>query len=235
MRTKAEGQGPTGGPDSYDTQNVNRPTKAFVDPATNEVYVSDGYGNRRVIVFDADTGAFKRFWGAYGKPPNDKDPYNVNNDANFCCVAEDYDPGIVAQSFGRAVHAVAVSNDGLVYVADRTNNRIQVFHKDGTFVKEGFIDRYARGTGSASDVAFSADPDQRFLYVPDTMNNMIQILDRDSMRIVSRFGRGGNNAGQFDYVHSIATDSKGNIYVGDTTRGKRLQRFVYKGMGPRSQ
>ena len=225
------GPGHGGGPDSYDTQNFNRPTKAIVDPATNEVYVSDGYGNRRVIVFDADTGEFKRFWGAYGKPPNEKDPYN----SKFANVDEDYNPDIVAQSFGRAVHGVAVSKDGLVYVADRTNNRVQVFRTDGTFVKEGFIDKYARRTGSASDVAFSSDPQQRFLYVPDTMNNRVHILDRDSMKIVSSFGRGGNNAGQFDYVHSIAADSKGNIYTGDTIRGKRLQRFVYKGMGPRSQ
>jgi DNA-binding beta-propeller fold protein YncE len=213
---------------SNDTQNLNKPTTMTVDPSTNEVYVADGYGNRRVIVFDADTGQYKRHWGAYGRRPDDSDPYNNAG----AVVGKDYDPNKLAQQFGRAVHGVAISKDGLVYVSDRVNNRIQVFKKDGTFVKEGFINRRTLGFGSAFESALSVDPQQQFLYNVDGMNQKVDIIRRDTLEILSSFGQGGRYPGQFFSVHSVAIDSRGNVYTGETLEGKRVQRFVYKGMGP---
>ncbi len=217
--------GTSGG--SNDTQNLNKPTTMTVDPAANEVYVADGYGNRRVIVFDADSGQYKRHWGAYGKRPDDSDAYNNAG----AVVGKDYDPNRLAQQFGRAVHGVAISKEGLVYVSDRVNNRIQVFRKDGTFVKEGFINRRTLGFGSAFESAFSVDAEQRFLYNVDGMSQKVDILRRDTLEILTSFGQGGRYPGQFFSVHSVATDSRGNIYTGETLEGKRVQRFVYKGTG----
>jgi hypothetical protein len=212
---------------SNDTANLNSPTEVAFDAAANEAYVSDGYRNRRVIVFDADTGAYKRHWGGYGKPPNDEDPYNSQS----ATVGKDYDPSKPSQQFGRAVHSVNISRDNLVYVADRTNDRVQVFRKDGTFVKEGFIERDTRGDGSAFDVAFSNDPAQKYAYVADGSNNKVHILLRSTMEELATFGDGGRQPGQFYAVHNIATDSKGNIYTVETRRGQRVQKFVYKGIG----
>ena len=218
---------------SHDTENVNRATKVWVDSATNEAFVSDGYGNRRVVVFDADTGKYKRHWGAYGNRPDDADPYN----AGFASVGKDYDPNKPAQQFGRAVHGIAISKDGLVYVNDRTNNRVQVFRKNGTFVKEAFIARNTRGDGSSFDTAFSADPAQRFLYVADGSNHKVHVLVRDTMEEVTTFGSGGRQPGMFYAVHNVASDSKGNVYTAETRRGQRVQRFIFKGIGrvPRDQ
>ena len=224
------GPGHDGGPDSHDTQNLNKPSKAVVDPSTNEVFIADGYGNRRVIVFDADTGEYKRHWGAYGNPPDDTDTYNATRGG----VDATYDPEIASKQFGRATHGIALSRDGMVYVADRTNNRVQAFETDGTFVAEGFIDRNARGFGSAFDVALSVDPQQRFLYVADGMNQRVVVLRRDTLELVSRFGSGGPYPGGFYAVHALATDSKGNLYTGETLHGRRVQRWVYKGLRPQS-
>jgi len=211
-------QGKSGG--SRDTVNFGRVAKIFVDPKTNEAYIADGYGNKRVAVIDADTGAFKRYWGAYGNVPDDTPlgPYNP-----------DAPP---AQQFRNPVHCAEVSNDGLVYVCDRVNDRIQVFRKDGTFVKEVFIAKRTLGDGSVWDIAFSRDPAQRFLYVADGKNEKVYILDRQSLEILTSFGDGGRQPGQFFAVHSIATDSKGNIYTTETYEGKRVQKFVYKGLAP---
>ena len=212
---------------SNDTENLKQPTTMTVDPAANEVYVADGYGNRRVIVFDADTGEYKRHWGAYGNRPDDADPYN----ASGATVGPDYDPDKPpSKQFSRAVHGVTISEDRLVYVADRVNNRVQVFEPDGTFVKEGFVDKRTRGFGSVFELAFSQDSRQQFLYNPNGMNQSVDILRRDSLEVVARFGQGGRYPGQFYAVHSIAVDSLGNIYTGETLEGKRLQRFVYQGM-----
>jgi len=212
---------------SNDTQNLKQPTTMTVDPVANEVYVADGYGNRRVIVFDADTGEYRRHWGAYGNRPDDSDAYN----ASGATVGPDYDPDKPpSQQFSRAVHGVAISEDRLVYVADRVNNRVQVFTPDGTFVKEGFVDKRTRGFGSVFELAFSKDSDQQFLYNPNGMNQSVDILLRESLEVVDRFGRGGRYPGQFYSVHSIAVDSHGNIYTGETLEGKRLQRFIYQGM-----
>ena len=212
---------------SNDTENLKQPTTMTVDPVANEVYVADGYGNRRVIVFDADTGEYKRHWGAYGNRPDDADPYN----ASGATVGPDYDPDKPpARQFSRAVHGVTISEDRLVYVADRVNNRVQVFEPDGTFVKEAFVDKRTRGFGSVFELAFSKDSGQQFLYNPNGMNQSVDILRRDSLEVVGRFGQGGRYPGQFYAVHSITVDSRGNIYTGETLEGKRLQRFLYQGM-----
>lgn len=212
---------------SNDTENLNKPTTVTVDPVANEVYVADGYGNRRVIVFDADTGEYKRHWGAYGNTPDDDYSYNSSG----ATVASDYDPDKPpSQQFSKAVHGVAISEDRLVYVADRVNNRIQVFDPDGTFLREVFVDKATRGFGSVFELAFSKDSEQKFIYNPNGMNQSVDILLRDTLDVVSRFGQGGRYPGQFYTPHSITVDSKGNIYTGETLEGKRIQRFLYQGI-----
>jgi DNA-binding beta-propeller fold protein YncE len=130
------------------------------------------------------------------------------------------------------VSCAAISKDGLVYVCDRQNNRIQVFQRDSKFVKEAFVSKTTLGDGSVWDIAFSHDPQQRFLYVADGHDKKVFILRRDTLEVVSEFGSGGRMAGQFYGVGSIAVDSKGNVYTGETYEGKRVQKFVYKGLGP---
>jgi DNA-binding beta-propeller fold protein YncE len=211
---------PNRGTGSNDPENLKLPAKTLVDPKTNELYVADGYGNRRVIVFDADTGKYKRHWGAYGHKPDDKQlpPYNPK------------DPP--AQQFRTPVHAVVLSNDRLLYVCDRTNDRIQVFKTDGTFVKETWIEKDTLGDGSTFDVALSRDPQQKFLYVADGSNMKVHILLRDTLEELTSFGDGGRQPGEFYAVHSIATDSKGNIFTTETYRGQRVQKFLYRGLAP---
>jgi DNA-binding beta-propeller fold protein YncE len=205
---------------SNDPENFGRPAKIFVDPAANEAYISDGYGNKRVVVIDADTGKFKRYWGAYGNKPED---------TNF----GPYDPAAPPlQQFRSPVHCAELSRDGFVYVCDRPNNRVQVFTKDGKFVKEMFVAKRTLGDGSTWDIAFSKDPQQRYIYLADGKNMRVYVVQRDLMEIVTQFGEGGRQPGQFFAVHSIATDSKGNIYTTETYNGRRLQKFVYKGMAP---
>ncbi len=119
-----------------------------------------------------------------------------------------------------------------MYVCDRVNDRIQVFRPDGTFVKEAFIEKQTLGSGSVWDIAFSKDPRQKFLYVADGENNRVHIVDRESLEVLTSFGQGGRQPGEFYGVHSIATDSKGNIYATETYRGQRVQRFVYEGLAP---
>jgi DNA-binding beta-propeller fold protein YncE len=206
--------GKTGG--SNDTENLNRPAGIYVYPKTNEVFVADGYGNRRVIVFDADTGAYKRHWGAYGNKPDDTVPRTRVFDG----------PGPAQFN---TVHGIRISNDGLVYVGDRVNNRIQVFTPEGKFVKEGFIERKtSTPEGTAFDVAFSADKGQQFLYVSDGSNKKVQILNRETLEVVGFFGgHGGHGPGQFYHLHSIATDSKGNVYIGESF-GERALRWNLK-------
>jgi hypothetical protein len=205
---------------SNDVENLGLPAKTFVDPKTNELYVADGYGNKRVIVFDAETGKYKRHWGAYGNKPEDKNLGPYKPDAP------------VAQQFRNPVHCSELSHDGLLYVCDRVNDRIQVFKPDGTFVKEVFIAKTTLGDGSVWDIAFSKDPQQKYMYLADGANEKIYIMDRESMEILTSFGDGGRQPGEFYAVHSIATDSKGNIYTTETYRGQRVQRFVYKGLAP---
>jgi len=205
---------------SNDTANLRLPAKTFVDKEANEVYVADGYGNHRVIVFDADTGAYKRHWGAYGHKPDDTNlgRYNPN------------DPP--PQQFRNPVHCAELSVDRLLYVCDRVNDRIQVFKPDGTFVKEMFIEKQTLGSGSSWDVAFSKDPQQKYIYLADGENDRVHIMDRQSLEVLTTFGEGGRQPGEFYGVHSIATDSKGNIFTTETYRGQRVQKFVYKGLAP---
>jgi DNA-binding beta-propeller fold protein YncE len=205
---------------SNDQENFGRVAKIFVDARTNEAYIADGYGNRRVVVIDADTGKFKRYWGAYGNTPDDTDIGR-------------YDPKAPpAQQFRTPVHCADLSIDGLLYVCDRPNDRLQIFKADGTFVKEVFVARNTLGDGSTWDVAFSRDPQQKYLYLADGKNQKVYVIQRDTMQILTSFGDGGRQPGQFFAVHSIATDSKGNLFTVETYEGRRLQKFVYKGLGP---
>ena len=210
---------PFEGKGSHDLKNFKLPAKTLVDPETNELYVADGYGNRRVIVLDADTGEYKRHWGAYGNEPDDTQ-------------LPAYTPGDKPDQFRTPVHGIALSDDGMVYVCDRTNDRLQAFKTDGTFVNETWIEPETLGDGSAFDVAVSRDPGQKYLYVADGANQRIHILDRESLEILTSFGDGGRQPGQFYAVHSIATDSMGNLYTTETYHGRRVQRFVYKGLAP---
>lgn len=204
---------------SNSTEHFGRVAKISFDATGDEAYVADGYTNKRVAVLDAKTGAFKRYWGAYGKKPEDTDLGRYNPDAPL------------AQQFRNPVHCAEPSNDGFVYVCDRPNDRIQVFRKDGTFVKEARIAPRTLGDGSVWDIAFSRDPQQKFIYLADGKNMKVYIIDRQSLEVLTSFGDGGRQPGQFFAVHSIATDSKGNIYTTETYEGKRVQKFVFKGMG----
>jgi DNA-binding beta-propeller fold protein YncE len=211
--------------DSNDQQNFGRVAKIFVDPRDNEAYIADGYLNKRVAVLDADTGKMKRYWGAYGNKPDDRNlgPYNP-----------DAPP---AQQFRNPVHCADVSNDGFVYVCDRVNTRLQVFTKEGKFVKENWYARRSLADGSVWDVAFSKDPQQTYIFMADGRNQRVRVIRRDTLEELTAFGDGGRYPGQFFGVHSIAIDSKNNLYTTETYEGKRLQKFVYKGVGnvPRSQ
>ncbi len=204
---------------SNDTQNFWQPTKIFHEPSANEVYISDGYGNRRVIVFDADSGEYRRHWGAYGARPDDAKmpPYN---------------PSAPPSKQFSTMHCVIISNDGLVYTCDRVNDRIQVFKKDGTFVREVFIDPKTYRSGSVWDMAFSRDPDQTYIYQANGVDEKINILLRSTLEVLTSFGDGGRQPGQFFGVHNLATDSKGNLYTAETYTGARVQRFLFKGVRP---
>ena len=210
---------------SNDREHFWRVAEVTIDEETNEAYVADGYGNRRIAVLDASTGEFIRHWGAYGNVPDDAPlpPYSPD------------DPP--AQQFRSPVHCAQISHDGLVYVCDRAGDRIQVFQRDGTYVTEGFVAPETLGSGSAWDLAFSSDVEQRFLYLADGSNKKIHVLDRASLEVLTTFGDGGRQPGQFYGVHSVATDSQGNLYTTETYEGKRLQKFVFMGLGspPRDQ
>jgi DNA-binding beta-propeller fold protein YncE len=203
---------------SNDLQNLWRPAKIAVDPAANEAYIADGYNNRRVIVFDADTGKYKRHWGAYGAKPDD-------------ARIGEYSPAEPPSKHFRTVHCVAVAKDGFVYVCDRVNDRVQVFRKDGTFVREAFFERNTLRSGSVWDMTLSRDPQETYLYMVDGVNEELRILRRDTLEVLTTFGDGGRQPGQFFGVHNIAVDSRGNLYTTETYTGARLQRFLYQGIG----
>jgi DNA-binding beta-propeller fold protein YncE len=205
---------------SNDTWAFNKVAKISLDESANEAYVSDGYGNHRVVVIDMDTGKFKRYWGAYGEKPDDTPLGNYNPDAPL------------AKQFRTPVHCAEPSKDGMVYVCDRPNDRIQVFTKDGKFVKETQVAKMTRGDGSVWDIAFSRDAAQKYFYLADGANEKVRVFDRLALTELTSFGDGGRQPGQFYAVHSIATDSKGNVYTTETYRGQRLQKFVYKGLAP---
>lgn len=198
--------------------SFGRVAKVSFDAKANEAYVADGYGNKRVAVVDMTSGAIKRYWGAYGNAPSD---------TNY----GPYDPAkpLIPQ-FRNPVHCAEPTDDGFVYVCDRPNNRIQVFTKDGKFVKETQVAPLTRGDGSVWDIAFSRDAAQKYLYLADGKNERVYVMDRQSLAVLTMFGDGGRQPGQFFAVHSIATDSKGNIFTTETYEGKRVQRFAFKGV-----
>jgi DNA-binding beta-propeller fold protein YncE len=219
---RGRGRGGRGGtpplpPNSNSMDTFGGPAGFSFDNGANEAYVADGYRNHRVAVIDMNTGAIKRMWGAYGNKPVDADSVK-------------YSAGSSPKQFG-PVRCAELSNDGMVYVCDTQNDRIQVFKKDGSFVKEKTVAPSTLGTGSVWGIAFSRDPQQKYMYVADGMNMKIHVLDRQSLEELMSFGDGGRQPGQFYAVHSVATDSKGNLYTVETYEGKRLQKFTYKGMG----
>lgn len=203
------------------------------DFGADEAYLADGYGNRRVAVLDAATGAIKRYWGAYGNRPVDNPTWLGQRTTGTGWSADQYRE----QQFRGPVHCAEPSNDGLVYVCDRQNNRVQVFQTNGTFVREGYYAPATLGDGATWDIAFSPDPEQSFFYIADGKNARIRIVNRQTMEEVSTVGSGGRYAGQFQAAHSIDTDSQGNLYVTETYEGRRLHKFIYMGIGdaPRHQ
>jgi DNA-binding beta-propeller fold protein YncE len=192
-----------------DTRNLHRPADVWVHPQTNELFVADGYGNHRIAVFDADSGAFKRLWGAFGNKPVDADQCQLVTPTSFS------DPGPGQFSI---VHAIRVAKDGTVYAADREYRRVQMFTKDGKFLKQVV----RTDIPFARDLALSPDPGQQFLYVGGGAG--IFILDRKTLEIVGDI----QPAGVIGAGHQIATDSKGNLYIAQTTAG--LQKLTFKGM-----
>jgi DNA-binding beta-propeller fold protein YncE len=219
-----------------DTENVKQAADTFVHAATNELFVADGYGNRRIVVFDADTGKFKRMWGAFGNEPLDNvpDPPKVPEDQRIPA-KEATGPG--PDQFVPPVHAARVSNDGLVYVSDRGGKRVQVFTIEGKYVTQVFIDRYCEvphcGNGqTVASTAFSHDPEQRYLYVASRSPARVWVLDRKTLTPLDSFGRPGVAPGEFYVMHHMNVDSKGNLYVTEVQDGKRIQKFVFKGYSP---
>jgi DNA-binding beta-propeller fold protein YncE len=220
-----------------DTQQMWRPAGLSVYPKTNELFVSDGYGNKRVIVFDADTGAFKRMWGAFGNKPLDgplpkqkayADPTRVMNKT---LPADDPGPSQFS-----TVHDVKVSNDGVVYVADRGGQRVQIFSVDGKYQTQIWIDRWCEEMGgcgngqTAGAVAFSPDPEQRFLYVMSRSASRVWVFDRKTLTPLEWLGSPGIGPGEFYGPHWVLTDPKGNIYVCEVLDGRRIHKFVLKGI-----
>ncbi|MGM0506386.1 MAG: hypothetical protein ACQER4_04280 [Bacteroidota bacterium] len=225
--------------DSNSEEHLGGPASMLVDPETNELYVADGYRNRRVIVFDAETGAYRRHWGAYGERPHDES-------LGYDFIGPDRDDP--ERQFRGAVHGLALAKDGRLYVTDRENSRIQIFERDGTFVDELFVHPETRASGSTWDmepgspgyeqaladlvpgstwdVALSEDEEQRWLYVADGTNNRIWIVNRETLQVEGHFGRGGKQAGQFGWLHNLAVDSNGNLYTGEVAQEKRAQKFV---------
>ena len=183
-----------------------------------EVFVADGYFNRRLAVLDAESGEMLRYWGAYGNEPDD--------DYEFGPRGANSEP---AEQFRGPVHCSPVSVDDMVYVCDRQSNRIQVFTRDGEFVSEHIYAPETLGEGSTWDVAFSTDPEQRWIFLADGRNQRLRVIERESMEQVTTFGQGGRYPGMWFGLHSVATDSDGNLYTTETYEGKRIQKFVYMG------
>lgn len=204
---------------SNDTNLLGGPAGIWVDPETNEVFIADGYRNHRVIVFEGETGNYLRHWGAYGETPDD--------DYDF----GDRDPaGPPPRQFSN-VHGLTGSRDGMIYVADRRGNRIQSFRQNGEFVAEKIIEPLTRASGSAFVVALSPDPDQQWLYLADGTNHKVWTMRREDLEVVGDFGRGGRQVGQFLRPHGMGIDSRGNLYVGEASTGRRVQKFAVQGGG----
>jgi len=226
---------------SKDPKSVNKPGDLFVSAKSNEVYLSDGYGNRRVIVFDADTGAFKRMWGAFGKPPEDDagsggrgasgGPAGVRPGRGAAAPVLETE-GDGPPNFASPVHGIVVSNDNIVYVADRSNRRVQMFTTEGKYLGQLFVNRAGPSPDSVSSIALSPDKDQQFLYMADFGNSHIVVADRKKLAILYQFGIRGSAPGDFQGLHHLALDSKNNLYTAEVAPGARAQRFTDKGEKP---
>jgi DNA-binding beta-propeller fold protein YncE len=253
--------GASGG--NTDTLNVRQAADVYVYPSTNELFVADGYGNRRVIVFDAETGRYKRMWGAFGNPPTDPPPSaggrgGRGGGGGAGAAAESEADRAASQSFD-LVHGVRVSNDGLVYVSDRRGMRFQVFTVAGSYITQVMVGRnevdsaaIAERVGdmmwdrpasrwiemvntahqSASRSAFSADAEQRYLFIADRSNQQVIVFDRQTLQPLSRFGRVGNRPGEFYVLHDMVADPQGNLYTAEVQEGRRAQKFVLTGYAP---
>ncbi len=227
---------------STDPAAVNKPGDLFVWPKTNELFVADGYGDRRVLVLDADSFAFKRMWGAFGKPPRDDansgGPGPTGGPARKAGqpMAVDAAPpaldtqGPGPEMFASPVHGIVVSNDGIVYVADRANRRVQLFTPQGKYIKELFLNRAGPASDSVTGLALSTDPKQTYLYLADFGNSHVAVVDRKSLKILYQFGVRGAEPGNFQGLHHIAVDSKGNLYAAEVAPGSRAQKFLFKGL-----
>jgi DNA-binding beta-propeller fold protein YncE len=206
---------------NMDTMNVHQPADVFVHTAAKELYVADGYGNQRVVVFDAEKGTFKRMWGAFGNMPTaEMRPNPPTPQPNQG--GPDGPP-----QFG-LVHAVKVSNDGIVYVADRTNNRVQTFTTQGKFLRQTRLAQQGTVTPVPAGFAFSPDKKQQYLYVVDSGPMQVAIFDRQTLTQIGTIGMRGPKPGDFDIVHHMAADSKGNLYTAEIVTNRRAQRFVNK-------
>jgi len=227
---------------SLDTTLIGRVAGFDIDERVHEVYMADGYLNRRVIVFDSETGAFKRMWGAYGHVPDDagasREPTPVTSNApDAQGPVLPFNASNPPQQFRPPVHCVRISNDGLVYVCDRGNDRIQVFTKDGKFVKEFAVRPGPLGTGSVcntcvyppSQIILSRDKDQTYMFVTDGQNNVVWTLRRSDGTVVGRTGRTGQSAGQFHALHSLGSDLEGSLYTGENQPSNRVQKLVLVG------
>jgi sugar lactone lactonase YvrE len=206
---------------SNDTTLLGGPAGIWIDPKTNEAFIADGYRNRRVIVFDAASGKYLRHWGAYGDVPDDTQ--KPANDAN------------VPNKQFSTVHGIIGSRDGLIYVADRRGNRIQVFDQKGKFIKEKIIAPETRASGSAFVPVLSPDREERWLYLADGTNHKIWIMRRNDLEVVGEFGHGGRQLGQMLRPHGMSVDSKGNLYVGEASTGRRVQRFILQRLRTKNQ
>lgn len=219
--------GETGqGRDSNSMTHFSQVADIEFDLDAHEAYFADGYGNKRVAVVDMDSGEIKRYWGAYGNRPIDNPTYQGNRTAGVGWSADDYQE----QQYRNPVHCAEVSNDKLIYVCDRQNNRVQVFQPDGTYLREHYYAPTTLGDGAAWDLAFSPDAEQSWFYLADGKNALIHIINRESLEEVSTLGSGGRYPGEFQAVHSIDTDSQGNIFATETYEGRRVHKFVYLGV-----
>lgn len=229
---------------NQDPRSFWKPTEMAVYPKTNELFVADGYGNKRVIVFDAETGAFKRMWGAFAGAPVDGPSAFTGGESGVPAAADvaripakEIDPKDPGPTQFDTVHGLKVSRDGLVYVSDRGGKRVQVFTIDGKFVAQAFVDRWCEapqcGNGqTAASTAFSADPAQRFLYIASRSPARIWVLDRKTLEPLDSFGRPGIAPGEFYVLHNLTADSKGNLYASEVEDGRRIQKFVLHGLPP---
>ena len=221
------------------TETLNGIGAFALDDDAREIYVADGFVNKRILVYDMDTGAFKRGWGGHGIPLSEIDndpspPYDISG------------PPPDQKQFAPILHCILIAKDGLVYVCERGNDRIQVFTKEGRFVTSYFVhpSTQARGPncggpfgvkdgpcGTVFHLTFSHDPQQKYVYVADGTNNMVWVLNRKDGTLVSSFGGNGRYAGQLHWVDAITVDSKGNLYTGEVEDGKRIQKFVLTDRG----